>query len=504
MGYGALSFAAMAVLGIVSSIVIARLYGIEVIGEFALATAPVGTLWLLSTTKEQVALVRELASLPPRAPRVTALWTAVLAFSTGLTVVVASLAALAVYFLYRGPIDRPDLFLPAVACLGGYVLITNLGWNFDGIYSAFLAGRRLFWIRLHETMIQLLLSVAGGLLVGGVWALIVATYAAAFTSLVHRIIAVRPYMRFRVTRSELLQGFSALPELVRFGLKITPGNVLGGLSPQIGVWLLGAMSSIVAVGAYNRAQVLSRRLGELTTRIVEMLLPTLALRWTAGDREGFDRALSDTMRYALIFMLLLAAMGAGAAHGIMALFGEGFGRAADAFAVIMLVPALAALSRIQSQALFTVDRPWITSLTAAVRLLCTVLVTYAATLRFGILGPPLGLVYGTALDVIARQAYLRPYIKTPLRELWPVRQMLALVPAYGLAVAVGRGAEAAVTQPLSVLLSVPLAAIVYLMVLLSLGGLNERDRERLRPLLARARRLGRDESPSPRAAFLER
>ncbi|HEX4837616.1 MAG TPA: hypothetical protein VFV03_03715, partial [Solirubrobacteraceae bacterium] len=47
--FGILSFAAMAVLGVLSTIVTARLYGVRIIGRFALVSAPVDALWVLST-----------------------------------------------------------------------------------------------------------------------------------------------------------------------------------------------------------------------------------------------------------------------------------------------------------------------------------------------------------------------------------------------------------------------------------------------------------------------
>src|SRR3954468_18362095 len=74
VGYSALSFGSIALIGVVSSIVTARIYGVNVVGQYALAFAPAGALWFLSTVKEQVALVREITALPPRAPRVTGLF----------------------------------------------------------------------------------------------------------------------------------------------------------------------------------------------------------------------------------------------------------------------------------------------------------------------------------------------------------------------------------------------------------------------------------------------
>src|SRR5678816_2703245 len=64
--FAAISFVASALLSTVSSVVTARLYGIEIIGQLALVIAPTAMLTLLSTVREQPGLVRRIAPLPPR------------------------------------------------------------------------------------------------------------------------------------------------------------------------------------------------------------------------------------------------------------------------------------------------------------------------------------------------------------------------------------------------------------------------------------------------------
>ena len=94
-GFGALSFVVSGVLALGSSILTARIYGITVIGEFALAYAPTGAVWFLSSVREQPALIRLLTPLPLRSPRVTGLFVPVFIFSTGLTLVACGIATVA-------------------------------------------------------------------------------------------------------------------------------------------------------------------------------------------------------------------------------------------------------------------------------------------------------------------------------------------------------------------------------------------------------------------------
>src|ERR671931_1376039 len=72
------------------------------------------------------------------------------------------------------------------------------------------------------------------------------------TALIHRLFLVRAWMSFRPTRAAVRGGFGRLHEIIRFGLKMTPGSIASGLSMQAGVWTLGVVAPVAAVGAYSR------------------------------------------------------------------------------------------------------------------------------------------------------------------------------------------------------------------------------------------------------------
>src|SRR6476661_6365533 len=275
LGYGILSFFATGAITVATSIVTARLFGITVIGQFALAAAPAIALWTLSSVREQVALVRELAPLAPLDPRVTGLWCAVFGFSMAFTILISIVAAGIAYVLYNTAIDQPELFAPAVACLAGNVFIQNVSANLDSVFSAFVAGRLIFWIRVHDPVLILLFSLVAGLVAPTVWGLVAATYLALITPLFHRALAVRRFMRWRVDRAELRNGLRTLPSMLKWAVKMAPGPILVGIASQTVTWTLGALSTVAAVGAFNRAQMVASRFQQLTMRIVQMLFPTL-------------------------------------------------------------------------------------------------------------------------------------------------------------------------------------------------------------------------------------
>lgn len=491
LSFGGLSFAFTAVIGVVSSIVIARVYGITVIGQYAIAAAPTGAMWFLSSVREQAALLRELAVLPVRAPRITGLFVAVFTFSVGLSIVVGALVALVTYLLLNGPIDQPDLFFPAMVNLGGYLVAANTSWNLDTIFNAFRAGRDLFWIRLRYAVGYLVIAVVLGLVWGTVMALTLATVGAMFLSLFRRLRVVPKYMLLRVPRSEIRDGFRTLPRLIVFGLKVAPGQMAHGIANETNVWILSAIAPVEAVGAYNRAWTLSQRFRDMNNRLTEVLLPTLVERRANRDDAGFSRAMIDSTRYASVATLLVAAVGGGAAQGIMTLFGPGFIRGADALALILLVPAVTATIGVQNNVLFADDRPLITSVVGVARLIVGVGLSILLIDLMGITGAALAILLGFVMTMLALFAVDRHKLMEPLRSLWPARQVIALGLAYGAGFVAARLVDEVLPRPAGLLLALPAGTIAYVLAFVGTGGFNERDRARIAPLVRRLRARGR-------------
>jgi O-antigen/teichoic acid export membrane protein len=495
--FGTLSFSSTVGIGFLSTIVTARLYGIDVIGQYALVWAPVAAMWVLSTIKEQQALIKEITGLAPRQPRVTQLFAAVFTFSIGLTVTVAILDAVVCLFVFPGPLGAPQLLAPALVSIAGYTVVTNTGWNIDSIFSAFVAGRQLFWVRLNEAISFIVIATALGLAWRSVWGLVIATIGASLAALIHRMVAVRPFIRARLSRDEYRAGLSVLPELLRFGLKAAPGQMAQGISQQGGIWAIGMVAPVAVVGAYSRALVIPRSLQQASLRITEVLYPTLVGRHTEGDGHGFDRAMIDSIRYEVIGMLMLAAAIGGAANSVLDIFGPGFSRAVPALILLALFPALASITVTQTQALWAVNRPGLTSIVALIRLAATIVLLVLLTPKMNMVGPALALLAGFLVVIVLSAGALRRHLTRPLRATWPLRERLVLVVAY----AAGFGAAHAVEGALSSTLALPLCllagAVAYTAALLLCGGLNQRDRTRLVEAVEWGRsRLGREDGGS--------
>ena len=484
MCFAALGLGSMVVLGIVSSVIVARIYGVEAIGEYALVLAPSGALATLSSVREQAGLVRELSVLEARTPRVTGLFIAVLAFSVGLTLFVAALVAGITYLLLAGPVGRPGLFAPALALVISFVVIQNTCWNLDMVFSSFRGGRQLFWIRLMQALSFTALAVGVGLVWATVWGLVLATIGSFLTALIHRLVCVGGFMTASVSRVDIRNGFRTLPELIRFGLKIAPGSVADGIGKEAATWVLGALVPIAAVGAYNLAWMLARRLIDQSSQVTEMLFPTLVRR-RSGDQEAFDRALVDSMRYAAVAMLLPAAVGGGAAHAVMDVFGPGFSVAAGALAFLLILPAVAILAAILGIALYSLDRPLTTALLTIVRTVVVIGLTVGLTLLLGLTGAAAAIVAGYVIELALLAWVMRGHLERPLHRQWGGRQLVATVLAYVVGFGFARVVDVQVSGVTGLVAALGGGSMVYAAAFLVAGGMKTRDWERAAPVLAR-------------------
>lgn len=353
----------------------------------------------------------------------------------------------------------------------------NVSANIDGVLASFRAGRELFAIRMGQAIALLGLSLALGPVLDDLHALVAALIASQALALLHRVVVARRFLTFAVSRQELRQGASELPEIIRFGLKIAPGGIADGASNEVGTWVLGAASSILVVGAWSRAWMIARQLMFLNVRITEMLFPTLVERLHNNDREGFDRALVDTLRYSAIGLFALVACGGGS-RAIMALFGPGFERASDALSLVLAVPALLTLSMILRHALYAFDRPWLATASAGLRLLVTVGMSIPLAIALGPTGAAMAVCAGLAADLAFSASRVIPRLHTPIARLWRPREVaglvLGLLAGYGTA----RLVAAALPGLAGLLPSLIAGLIAYVAVLGPVAGAQERDLER--------------------------
>lgn len=474
-------FAISALLALISSVLLGRLFGVRIVGEAALVLAPQGVMVFMSTLQEQPVLIRRLATLEPHDPRATGLFAVTFAFSAALTTVMGLIVALGVVLAFNGPLDRPDLIWPALASLAAYVLLWNPLWNLDSVFAAFHDGATLFRVRTHQALVYIAALILTAAISISVWSVVIATAVSYATPLLHRMVRIRRWLVLRGWRHTLPESRAVLPEIISFGLRLSPGSIAAGVSTEAGTWLLGAMAPVQQVGFYNRAFSLTRRLSDVTWRISEMVLPALAQRRDAGDADGEARVWVGALRLAVIGMTFAAGLGAGASAPLMTMFGPGFEDGASTLAILFFIPLTWQIIQMQADLLVAHGHPGVITRMTIPTSLAVVGLEALLIPRFGADGAAAGMLGGTLLRAAIGQVVVRRVCGLHIGALWPWAQRLATLTVgaattlAGLAVTELLGASVATIIPVLVA-----SAIVGVIVAVVLGAVTRDDLARVR------------------------
>jgi O-antigen/teichoic acid export membrane protein len=488
LGFAAGSFLTSVVLGLGSSIVTSRLYGVDVIGEYALVSVPYMFGSQLSSVGEGTAFVREAAGLRVGDPRITALWRRVLGFSMLLTTTVGALALLVSALLFHGPMEQPDLVLPAAVVLAAYVLLGNVSWNIDHLLSAHRAASALFVARFAETAAFLVAGFVLSFVDDTVWGLVWATVAMFAVPFVVRCTFLPRYLVRRVPLEERTQARRDLPRLLRFGITLLPATIGNSITTSVGTWVVGSVATVAQTGAYARSFGLASKFWEAGFRISEILMPGMVERHDNGDRDGAAHLLNRTLRLAGGALLVVAAAGSGAAEGVLGVFGPGFEQGAGALAFLLTGYVLGVIGSVQGQGYLTWGRPGLVTKMGLIRTAIVALSAWPLTVAFGITGAGLSFFIGQLVAVVLNDRVLQRVVGR-MAALGPsLLARLALVWVAGAATAwaVDQLSESIVVS----VLALAAGAAVGGAAVLALGVLGQDERDQLLRLLRRVARRG--------------
>jgi O-antigen/teichoic acid export membrane protein len=383
LGFAGASFLTTAIVATASAVVTSRIYGVGVIGEFALVSAPYITVSRLSSTGEQTAMINRLAVLGRRNELGSSIFASVLGFSYLITGAIAGLVTFGSVLLLRGPVEHPELVGPAITMVAVYVAAENLSWNLDATFAALNGAADMFVARAIQLLAFLIGAIALGANDNVVNSLVLAHVISILLAMTWRILRAHRYLSWP-TRTSLPQGFRELPAILRFGLRLIPGALANGFASQAAIWIIGATQSPALVGAYSRASTLSIRLEEAGFRAIEITYPELVRSHDERDGERFNAVLHQALRPMLLGLSLFVAVVAGASHGIMEVFGDGFDEAAPALALLVLAVSLYACAIIVSSMLPAMDRPGLAARITVIRSLTLIGALFPAAAMGGI------------------------------------------------------------------------------------------------------------------------
>jgi O-antigen/teichoic acid export membrane protein len=446
------------VLGLVSAVLLARVFGAEVLGAFAVASLLTGAFGTVSNVREGMGLVRELTRYEPRTPQARALLWATLGFSAALTVaMLAPFAVLAVY-LIRDVFDRPELVEPFLLLVGLYVTVQNTGAVLSAPLVAYRAGRPL-WISRTAMSLALIGGAIACWALGTttVYGLIAATAAGALAALAVELRALRRLTGLAVGPRDLRWGVGQMPRIISFGLRAAPSNYTETAINYADTAVLAAYVPLAPLGAYNRAYGLFQRETSFVMSLSRLYFPTLCSLHAKHDLAGMRRVYRLTARYLILLMVPVGAWLAAAAPAVMGAFGSDFQQAATALAILGAVAAVNTYGKLSGAVSAAAGRPGRISIATTVGAAVNVGLCFLLIPNGGLTGAALANLVGFGATTLLSMRFGARELETSIAGMLEPRYLgrlaLACVPMT-LAIAPLRDLDAAL--PIAVVLALPL------------------------------------------------
>ena len=345
-------------LGLLSSIILARILGRTTFGELGTIQSTVGLFGTLAglglgiTATKYVAELRERDK--PRCGRVIGL-----SISTGL---IGGVAAGLVLVLFATTLATRTLAAPNLAEAlrwgAGLVVLTTLQGTYLGALAGFEAFRQSAWVNLGTGVLGIPLVILGGIF-GGLEGVVVGLALQAATACVlchvalrRRLAAAQVKLSFAVDLTEwkLLWHF-ALPAFLS-GMLMTPA---GWFSRTLLVNQHGGYSEMAIVSASNQWMNL---LTFVPSMIGAVLVPILANLYAQGRQDQFKRLVRYNLLLNAGISALICLPIVLAAPLILELYGPGFREGVPIFWIAMLGGVCITLNNLLSRCLQSAGRAW--------------------------------------------------------------------------------------------------------------------------------------------------
>jgi O-antigen/teichoic acid export membrane protein len=435
--YSAYDAVSSAVLGLISAVVTARVFGAEVVGALALVTVLTGALHLISNVQELGGLVRELTRHAPGTPEPRALMWVTLAFSAVLTTaILVPFGALAVWLIHD-VFGRPELLWAFAALAASYVLLDNSSANVEAPLAAYRDGRSI-WLTHVAVSVAMTLAALACAVFGAddLTGLVACTIAASAVGLAVRVRATRRLIGLRTSRRDIARVLGRMRSVLSFGIRAAPINVTVATIGYADTAVLGAHEPLDAIGAYNRAYGLYVRLGQIPVSLSRLYFPTMSSLHHRGDVAGMARLHRLATRYLLLALAPLATWLAACAPQVLAVFGPGFEQGATALGVLVFVAVLDCVGRPAGGTLWAADRPGVVSIVYACVAAVNVVLCVLLVPDHGLTGAAVANLAGWLVAAVALPLLAAPEVARPRLAMFDAGYLARLAAACGVVAAV--------------------------------------------------------------------
>ncbi len=372
------------VLGLIRTIILARLLAPSDFGLLGIAMLAIATLETFSQTGFNAALIQKKDNVESY---LDTAWT-VSAIRGILLFLILFLTAPLVVSFFNSPQAMLVIKVIAVSTLlSGF---TNIGIMF---FQKDLEFNKQFFYELSATLVDLTVAVALAFIIRNVWALVWGGLAANFVRLVMSYI-LHPYRpRIRFNKVEF-------KELFGFGKWVMASSILIFLITQGDDIFVGKMLGVTALGLYQMAYLISNMPAtEISHIISQVTFP--AYSKMQGDIPRLKAAYLDVLKLtAFISIPLAGGIFILAPEFTLIFLGAKWMAMVPAIQILVLAGLVRSIQATTGPVFLAANRPRIEPRLQTVRLGVLVVLIYPLSVEWGILGTSVALFFSTFVSAV--------------------------------------------------------------------------------------------------------
>lgn len=372
------------ILSFLRLVILARLLVPEDFGLMGIALLSLATLETFSETGFQQALIQKKKNIEEY---LNTAWTTQILRGIILFIILFSLASYAVAF-FNAPLARPIIQIISLSLL--VQAFTNVGIVY---FQKELEFNKQFIYELGGTLADFMVAIVAASILRSVWALVFGFLAGSIARLIasYFIHPWRPRLDFDLVKAK---------ELFGFGKWIFGSSILIFLVTQGDDILVGRLLGVVALGFYQMAYKVSNLPAtEITHVISQVTFP--AYSKLQNNMPKLREAYLNVLRLTTFLSFPIAGLIFALAPDFTKIFlGEKWLPMVPAMQVLALWGLIRAIGATTGPVFHGVGKPRITTIMQLIALVLLIILIYPLSIRFGILGTSLAVVFSTLISTL--------------------------------------------------------------------------------------------------------
>jgi len=356
--YSFVNYMLTILLGMATSILMARIFKAEIIGKLALISFLAAISIQLSNFGLGTGLVREISRYWDQKEKAFSLLVSVtlLTFLIRLAIIIP--CVMLGRYLLQNVYDQPDLLGPFLVFFLFWITLDGLSIGINATYKAYQEMKFPALVTLFSKMTHLLLILSLSFLLGV--SIITAAIISISVLVVTQILNIgylKKVIIFQISPASFKWAFHRLRSIISFGLRffIVPFNEL--IIEYTDTAMIGYFLTMGLLGCYSQTYRLFKLFFVIPVLVGGMLFPTLSRFYYQDDKKAILKYYAYSVRYTLLLIVPITVIIVVFSKEILLVFGREFQIASQALSILAIGLVFQTIGSLSGSVISSMNKP---------------------------------------------------------------------------------------------------------------------------------------------------